>query len=194
MIRINLLAERKPSREKAPILTVSEGEGTWKMYLLLVIIVVVILGIGWRWYSLERETKRLQAAHAEADKELKRLEEIRKKGDLYQKQKDLLERKVNLILDLKRNQTVPVYILDQISKNLPDFLWLDSLSEKNYVLTINGKATTYTAVSNFYNNLDTSSYFQDINLGQTKEVTEGVSFVLNCRFVPEEKQGETKEM
>ncbi len=194
MIKINLLAERKPSREKAPILTVSEGEGTWKMYILLAIIAIVILGIGWRWFSLEQKTKSLKAAHVEADKELKRLEEVRKKGDLYQKQKDLLERKVNLILDLKRNQTVPVHILDQISKNLPDFLWLDSLSEKNYVLTINGKATTYTAVSNFYNNLDKSSYFQDVNLGQTKEVTEGVSFALSCRFVPEGKKEETKEM
>lgn len=195
MIKINLLAERKPTRERAPILTMTEGEGQWKTYLLLGIVVLALLIIGWKWISLNRQHAHLQAQHEEADRELKRLEEITKKGDLYEKQRDLLKRKVDIILNLKKNQTVPVHILDQISKNLPDFLWLDSLSEKNYVLTINGKATTYTAVSNFYNNLDKSPYFDNVNLGQTKEVSEGVSFSLNCSFVPEEKQqGETKEM
>ena len=195
MIKINLLAERKPTRERAPILTMTGGEGQWKTYLLLGIVVLALLIIGWKWISLNRQHVHLQAQHEEADRELKRLEEITKKGDLYEKQRDLLKRKVDIILNLKKNQTVPVYILDQISKNLPDFLWLDSLSEKNYVVTINGKATTYTAVSNFYNNLDKSPYFDNVNLGQTKEVSEGVSFSLNCSFVPEEKQqGETKEM
>ncbi len=66
--------------------------------------------------------------HTEADRELQRLEEIRKKGEEYEEQKALLARKIDLITELKKQQAVPVHILDQISRNLPDFLWLDRMS------------------------------------------------------------------
>ncbi|MEW5805930.1 MAG: PilN domain-containing protein [Acidobacteriota bacterium] len=196
MIKINLLAERRPAKERAPIITIERGEGWWRGLILIGIIVLSFIVVAGWYYSLDRQTRRLKAENERADKELKRLEEVRKKGDLYQKRRDLLERKVNIILQLKKNQTVPVLILDQISRNLPDFLWLDSLSEKSNVITLNGKATTYTAVSNFYNNLNQSAYFNNVSLGQTKEIPEGVSFQLSCTFVPEGKQPQeaTKEM
>lgn len=182
MIKINLLAEKKPTKDKSPIITIEAGEKKWKAFLLVGILLLCILFIGWRWVSLESQTRHLISENEKADKELKRLEDVRKKRDLYQQQRDLLQRKINILLTLKKAQTVPVHILDQISRNLPDFLWLDSLSEKGYVITIKGKATTYNAVSNFYNNLSESTHFYDVTLGQTKEISEGVSFTLKCTF------------
>ncbi|HEX5044077.1 MAG TPA: PilN domain-containing protein, partial [Candidatus Polarisedimenticolaceae bacterium] len=108
--------------------------------------------------------------------------EIRKKGDLYKKQKELLERKINLITDLKKKQSVPVHILDQISRNLADFLWLDSMSVAGSKITIAGKGTTYTAVSNFYNNLAACGWFDEVVMGKVSEIPEGVGFSLTCKF------------
>lgn len=190
MIKINLLAEKKPSKEKGPIITIETGEKKWKAFLLVGILLLAIIIIGWRWMSLETQKRYLISENEKADQDLKRLEDVRKKRDLFQQQRDQLERKINILLELKKAQKVPVHILDQISRNLPDFLWLTSLSEKGSVITIKGKATTYNAVSNFYNNLNKSPHFYDVTLGQTKEISEGVTFTLKCTFTLEQQSPE----
>jgi Tfp pilus assembly protein PilN len=135
------------------------------------------------WWMLEDERQEWVQKNTEADAELKRLEAIRAKGEQYEAQKQLLAKKIELITDLKAKQVVPVYILDQVSKNLPEFLWLESMQANDHNVSIVGKATTYTAVSNFYENLKMSGYFQNVDLGRTYEVPEGVAFSLSALFV-----------
>jgi len=187
MIRINLLAEKKGQRVKRPGVPISIGGGMQNA-LLAAIILLSIAFIGWQWISLGRETSLWEGENRKADAELKRLEDVRRKGDEYKRQKELLERKVNLITDLKRKQAVPVHILDQISRNLPDFLWLDSMSESGDTLTIRGKATNYNAVANFYNNLTASPWFRNVTQGSISEAGEGVTFSMTCTFVPQKDE------
>ena len=78
----------------------------------------------------------------------------------------------------------PVHLLDEISKQLPDFLWLDSMNESGATVVIQGKATTYNAVSNFYNNLTGSRYFNNVVLGTITAIPVGVTFSVTCQFVP----------
>lgn len=189
MIKINLLAERKTSkaRKAGPSISLSEG-GASKSMLLAAVILVAVAFIGWRTWSLNHEKNDWTEKNRAADAELARLEEVRKKGDAYKSQRDLLERKVNLITELKKNQAVPVHILDQVSRNLPDFLWLDSLREQTNALTLHGKATNYNAVANFYNNLAASEWFKNVTQGAITESPEGVQFSLTCDFAtPPEK-------
>lgn len=183
MIRINLLAEKKASKAKAaPAALRLEGAAASQNLLLGGIVVVgMLVYAGW-WWAASHQIRTLEHRKVEAQRELDRLAEIRKKAEEFKKQKALLEKKITLISDLKKKQSVPVHILDQISKNLPDFLWLDSMSAAANQISITGKATTYTAVSNFYDNLNRSGYFSDVVLGKTAEVPEGVSFILSCRF------------
>jgi Tfp pilus assembly protein PilN len=183
MIRINLLAEKRAAREKVPRPGVRISGGAQNL-LLAAILVLSVAFVGWWWFSLSRQRANLQEEHRKADRELVRLEEVRKKGELYQRQRDELERKVNLITELKKNQAVPVHILDQVSRNLPDFLWLDSMQEQGNVLTIRGKATNYTSVANFYNNLVGSEWFTNVTQGSVSEAAEGVTFLLTCQFLP----------
>ena len=49
-------------------------------------------------------------------------------------------------------------------------------------ITITGKATTYNAVTKFYNNLSRSGLFEGVTLGRTFETADGVSFSLTCGF------------
>jgi len=183
MIKINLLAEKKAAKVKVagPGLKVESAAGTSSVLLSGILLLGVLVSGGW-WWLESRELKKWTSEVSRAEKELVRLQEVRKKGELYKKQKELLERKIQLITDLKKKQSVPVHILDQISKNLPDFLWLDTMEAKENTISISGKATTYNAVSNFYDNLSSSGYFLGVTLGKTSEATEGVSFSLTCRF------------
>jgi type IV pilus assembly protein PilN len=186
MIRINLIAaaEKGKSREKAaPRL---EGSGALGQNVLMIGVVVLAMAVvGWRWTSLATEHRRLAAEIVRAEQEKERLQAIIKKGEEYKAKKDLLQRKIGLVSQLKRNQSGPVHLLDEISKQLPDFLWLDSMNEASWAVTIQGKATTYNAVSNFYNNLTGSRYFANVVMGPITAIPAGVSFSLTCQFVPQ---------
>lgn len=184
MIKINLLAEKGRTKVKASSTAIqTEGMGSGQNLLLMGLVVVGVLISGGWWWSLNGKTAQLRNDIEVADTELERLAEVRRKRDEYTRQKELLERKIELITNLKKQQTAPVHILDQISKNLPDFLWLESMTSTSNAISVSGKATTYNAVSNFYGNLNDSGHFLDVTLGRTFEVPEGVSFSLTCRFV-----------
>lgn len=184
MIKINLLTEKRQAKAKTSSGTAIQTEGMGSgqnLALIAILLIGVIVSGGW-WWSLNSTTKDLHTKIEEADRELERLADVRRKRDEYTRQKELLERKIELITNLKKQQAAPVHILDQVSKNLPEFLWLESMSSNANAISLNGKATTYNAVSNFYGNLTDSGYFQDVTLGRTFEVPEGVSFSLTCRF------------
>ena len=183
MIKINLLAERKAAKAKSATSFKFEMGGSQNLLLAGIIVVGVLVAGGW-WWARVSELTRVQQAKVTAQAELKRLEEVRKKAEAFKTQKELLERKINLITELKKKQAVPVHILDQVSRNLPEFMWLDSLTASANAINIVGKATTYNAVSNLYDNLRASGQFSDVVLGKTTEIAEGVSFSLTCRYAP----------
>ena len=186
MIKINLLAERKNAKTKAKTAATAgtfEVGGTQNLLLAGILVIGVLVSAAW-WWTRSAELNRVRVEKISAEAELKRLEDVRKKAEAFKTQKELLERKINLITELKKKQAVPVHILDQVSRNLPEFMWLDSLTANANSLNIVGKATTYNAVSNLYDNLRTSGQFSDVVLGKTTEISDGVSFSLTCRFSP----------
>jgi len=183
MIKINLLEERKPAKAKARAASLNlDGVRRGSSLLLAGILLAGAAFAGGWWWMLHREQAAWRDKLAQADQELKRLQTALKKTEEYEQQKTLLARKIDLITNLKKMQLVPVHILDQVARNLPDFLWLDSMTATSNKITIAGKATTYTAVSNFYGNLQGSGQFNDVALGRTFEGPEGVSFSLVCNY------------
>jgi type IV pilus assembly protein PilN len=186
MIKINLLSQAQGTGKPRAAAPKLEGAGTFGQNTLMAgVVLLALCFIGWRWYTLASETKQLQTEIAKAEKERDRLQAIIKKGEEYKVKKDLLQRKITLITQLKHNQSGPVHLLDEVSKQLPDFLWLDSMSESAFNIQIAGKATTYNAVSNFYNNLTGSRYFQNVVLGPISSIPVGVTFSLSCHFLPQ---------
>ena len=192
MIKINLLTEKKQAKVKkqAPI-QLDMGTGGRNIMFVSILLLGLAVAVGWSW-QVNRDLANWKDKLVKADQELERLKPIREKAEQYERRKELLERKIDLITDLKKKQDVPVHILDQVSRNLPDFLWLNKMSADNNQVSIAGKATTYNAVSNFYRNLSNSGYFAAVTLGRTFEVPEGVAFSLTCQFATERQDSETE--
>src|SRR5205823_1176819 len=71
-----------------------------------------------------------------------------------------LQQRVVLIEQLRKNQTGPVHVLDQVSRSLPPMLWLTELKQNDSDITLDGKSTTQTGVSDFVGNLESSGYFK----------------------------------
>lgn len=190
MIKINLLQETKTQR-KASFRPKIQGVGdTFQKLIMVGVVVLSLLFISYRWVTLSREGTSLRKRIQTAEQEKKRLDTIIKKANHFKAQKELLNRKISLITELKKNQSGPVHLLDQVSINLPEFLWLESLVESNGSVFVRGKATTYNAVSNLYNNLTDSDYFSNVVLGPTVTIPNGVSFSVTCVFKKPENEPE----
>jgi len=184
MIKINLLAEARPTKSRSLKPSLQMPGNVPQNLLLVALVALSFVFCSWKWYSLQAEHSELTDQIVKAEAEKKRLDEIIKKGDTYKAQRDLLNKKINLITQLKKNQSGPVHLLDEISRKLPDFLWLDSMNGTANNVTINGKATTYNAVSNFYNNLTGSKFFDQVVLGPIASTPQGITFSLSCKFLP----------
>jgi type IV pilus assembly protein PilN len=156
MIRINLLAvEREAKKKKA---TFQAGQ---KITLACGLILVLTAGVvGWRYYVLSRESSRLDADITAAQAETGRLHGIIQQVQAFEQQKAQLQQRVVLIEQLRKSQTGPVHMLDQLSRSMPPMLWLTGLKQDDTSITIDGKSTTQTGVSDFVGNLEASGYFK----------------------------------
>ena len=183
MIRINLLAvERERTTRRAGI------EIGQKVTIgCSVILVAAVVGIGWRFWSLRQESNQLTQELAAADQELQRLAPVLERVREFDARRAELAQRVQLIEQLRRGQSGPVRMLDQVSAALPDGLWLSELRQETNQVVVQGRATSLTALSDFVANLELSGHFTppvEIIDGQMEETQQGevVRFELRATF------------
>jgi type IV pilus assembly protein PilN len=158
VIRINLLAaERERTKKKA----VTFGTTGQKMAIGCSMILVLALAfIGWRYWALAHESNQLDAEIAAAQQETTRLHSVIQQVQQFEQRKAQLQQRVALIEQLRKGQTGPVHMLDQISRALPPMLWLTELKQANDDVQIEGRCTNQTGVADFISNLEASGYFK----------------------------------
>ncbi len=155
MIRINLLAAEKAQAKKPAL---QSGQ---KMVIGCSLILIAALGfIGWRFVALSRESSQIDAEITAAQQETTRLRSIIQQVQQFEQRKAQLQQRVTLIEQLRKSQTGPVHMLDQISRALPQMLWLTELKQTANDVQIDGKCTTPIGVSEFVSNLEASGYFK----------------------------------
>ncbi len=125
MIRINLLGADSAKKSKGlrairlPEFSVGAVQaGIAGMF------VVVLLGIGFARWSQSGTLKRMRTELALVQSERARVQEVADQVDALQDRTDLLRQKLEVIVELKANQTGPVMLLDEISRLVTDGLWL----------------------------------------------------------------------
>jgi type IV pilus assembly protein PilN len=158
MIRINLLASERPAVKKKITFQV----GHQLTIVCSLILLASALYVGWRFWALRQESVQLDAQIAEAQQETRRLHTIIEQVQQFEQRKAQLQQRVTLIEQLRKDQTGPVHMLDQISRALPPMLWLTDLkqgADPNEV-SINGRCITLTALSDFVTNLEASGHFR----------------------------------
>lgn len=185
MIRINLLGT-----ERSRVRTRSGFTEAQRITAGVVLIMVATAAyIGWRTWDMRRQSAALEQELAAAELETERLRGVLSEVQRFEAQKAALTQRVSLIEQLRRGQTGPVHMLDEISRALPDRLWLTELTQKGDEISIEGRTSTLTAVSDFVANLQNSQYFRrpvEIVSSNTETDTQGeiVRFVVRAVFVP----------
>jgi type IV pilus assembly protein PilN len=172
MIRINLLAVDRDKKKKKAV-TLQAGQ---KMTLgCSLILILAVLFIGWRYWAVSRESTRLDAEIAASQQETTRLHSIIEQVQQFEQRKAQLQQRVVLIEQLRKGQSGPVHMLDQISRALPPMLWLTELKQAGpNDVVIDGKAATPTGLPDFVSNLEASGYFKrSIEIVSTNTETVG---------------------
>ncbi len=156
MIRINLLGTDRARASTRAGLTDAQ-----KITFGCVLIMLLAVGyIGWRYWSIGNEHARLEEELSATEQEAQRLRGVLSEVQRFEAQKAALTQRVGLIEQLRRGQTGPVHMLDEISRALPDRLWLTQLTQKGDVVSIEGRTITLPALSDFVANLQNSQYFR----------------------------------
>lgn len=183
MIRINLIGREpaRPKRRRAmPEITLGGSENL--PFVAAVLVTLLLIGAGW-WYQ-SRQLSRLQSRLAQVQAERQELADTVAKVETFEERKALINQKLDVIVQLKRQQTGPVLMLDQISRLLPDSLWLTMLEARQGGVSIQGSALSNVAIADFVSNLNNSPYFTDVELRLTEDTGDAFRFQLNCRFTP----------
>lgn len=156
MIRINLLGgEREPARKR--VLIPAAHRVTIAATLILL---ATALLIGWWFWSLQQQSARVDREIAQAEEATRQIRSVLEQVRTFEAQKAVLQQRVSLIEQLRKGQAAPVHLLDEISRSLPERLWLNELSQSGSEFTIAGVTDSLTAVSDFVANLENTRWFQ----------------------------------
>ena len=190
MIRINLLgSERDRPKKRERVASSFDASGQKITLASTLILVVAAAGVAWWYWSLQKESTRLADDLAYAQQESQRLRSTIVQVQQFENQKTQLMQRVALIEQLRKGQSGPVHMLDEISRSLPEAMWLTQLDQKGSELTIEGRCIALTSLSDFVGNLEASGWFKkpveivDSQIDQVQGVeTTLIKFSIKARF------------
>lgn len=182
MIRVNLLGAERPTEKKSR--AAPSAPGAFQAYLFLVLFgggaALVCAGA---WYLKADAIAGLDTNIAKAEARQKQLQVIKAQVEAFERKKALLDAKVKLIEKLKSQQSGPVHMLDEISKALPEYVWLDQMDQAGAgAVSLTGQANSLTSVADFIVNLQRSGWFPKVELNDSREDKGIVTFKLTADF------------
>jgi Tfp pilus assembly protein PilN len=178
VIRINLVREgRAPVRggggggAASAAAAAGGGGGAANANNLIVgaFLVIAALLAGGYWFVKQNELKAKQAEVEMKKAEAQKLEKIIKEVEEFERRKENLEKRIQTINDLKKNQKGPVQVMDRISQDLPDLVWLDRLVLQKDVIQIQGRGLNPNAIAIFIENIKTDPLFAEPEVNELSQ-------------------------
>jgi type IV pilus assembly protein PilN len=157
MIRINLLAVERDRPKRSGALIPAAHRVTIAASLILI---GTALFVAWWFWSLHQASIRVDDDLAKGEREMQQLRSVLAQVQKFEASKAQLQQRVTLIEQLRRGQSGPVHILDEISKALPERLWLTDMTQKGDDIVLAGMTTSLTGLSDFVANLEGSTWFK----------------------------------
>ena len=172
MIRINLLGSAKAKAKKSAAISMPNFEfgnlGGPVVQVVAVLLIAGALNFGY-WYQLDREKKAIEVQARLAEQKNRELADIKVRYLDRQKQADAYKRRVDVIDQLRANQTGPVNLLAMIGDtvNNTEAVWLNSMQDEGANVAIDGMALSSDAVANLISNLQKTGYFRNVEIKES---------------------------
>lgn len=140
MIKINLLPKERRRR------AISVGR---PVVYVVVGCVVALAGMAGGWWWLEGQVQRLQQDIRQNKVELERYKNEIKKVEQFLGERKRLQERLQVVARLTAEQGGPVRLLDQVSRVLPDEVWLTGMNKTKDKLVLQGYAFSNFGIANF---------------------------------------------
>lgn len=162
MIRINLLPHRQLKRAE-------RQRQFGLMGLMAAVAAGAVVFTGWTYLGAQKSSQlerngRLEQAITKLDKEIADIK------DLKDQIGSVLERK-QVVENLQTNRSQAVVILDELTRQLPEGLYLKSIKQVGNLITLEGVADTNARVATLVRNLSVSNWMESPNLVQIVSTT-----------------------
>lgn len=186
MIRVNLLPHRQIRRE------LRQREFGF-MAAFAAIAAAAIIFLGWTYINSRIDAQaernaRLNQAIMQLDKEIADIK------DLKDQISAMLERK-QVVENLQINRSQAVVVLDELSRILPEGMYLKSIKQQAHVIVIEGIADTNARVATLVRSLSNSNWLESPNLIEIKSITinnlKQNAFTLKASLKPAKVETET---
>lgn len=160
MIKINLLPIKAKQRQYTVVYQLVVGG---------VIILMVFFACAVDHILQKSTESKLVGNRDKMKREIVELERLIGEVKQFEQKKAELQRKLDVINNLKNNKVGPVHLLEELSVTVPKKLWLDTIAEvtsppANHAITLTGKAISDEVIAEFMSKLDESEYFSNVNL------------------------------
>lgn len=164
MIRINLLKpEKKEIREESFGLA-PEIKEKRKTPIASLLILLAIGAVAFLYFLQDKAIKTERDLLSVAQEEKKQLQYVLVALEKLEEQKSTLTRKINLINDLKARQEIAVRTMDELSKNIPGWVWLTETSYEAQEITIKGRALSNNLIADYVYNLENSPHLSNVKI------------------------------
>lgn len=162
MILVNLLPHREAARKR-------RRETFFATLGLAAIAGILISGAVYSWYLTQIESQRGKNLFLKS--EITRLEGQIKEISTLQAEIAALRARQNAVEDLQGNRNLPVYLLSELVKQLPDGVYVNSMKQDNQSVLITGIAQSNERVSELLRNFSNNSPF--LSKPELIEITAG---------------------
>lgn len=162
MIKVNLLPVKRKKKPK-PI----------PAFVVTMIVVTISVGILMAYlvffFNSRLEAKKVQ--FKDNEKKIAEIKEKIKAVENFEQVNKLFQQRTSIIEQLRKNQSIPVKLLDEISKLLPNGVWLQTMTMSGENITMDGYAFANSDVVSYVDNLKNSKIFTEIYLQESKSST-----------------------
>jgi type IV pilus assembly protein PilN len=148
VILINLLPHREAARKR-------RREAFFMSLGAAAVVGGVIAGVIYGWYAAQISSQ--QSRNMLLQTEIKHLEGQIKDIENLQTEIAALRARQQAVEDLQADRNLPVHLLNELVKQLPDGVYLTSMKQDNQVVTITGMAQSNERVSELLRNLSGKS-------------------------------------
>lgn len=178
MIRINLYqgGQKAKKGRRAASPPVNIGDTAIGVFLLLSIVAVVVLTAAanyWYYSKLNSKTAEIQADKARVEQEFRRLSQVKLSYQERERQKELYKKHVDVIDQLRANQSGPVKLLSMLAQtvNKSDDIWLNTMHDDQTAGTIGlkGSALSVHAIADLMRNIQDTGFFKSVDLRSAEQ-------------------------
>jgi len=178
MIKINLLKARK---EKKKI-------GVRKEMIVFILSMVVVLAFLFvvQWF-IGGEKEKTLAVISNSRKEIEYYKSLRTEFEKAKEQQKILQEKLKVINQLRKEKSGPAKVLDELSIDKPEKVYFESVKKDGSKLGIEGVALDDETVANFMTNLRKSKLFKNVDLIVSEQIEVSKiplkKFILSCEII-----------